>query len=149
VTLDPTTNLGRLRLRCGDYSDMPWLPDSVYNQTLIENDNNLVRSAKTCAQYILGQLSFKTHRKIGLQAEVWGGEAFAQYKQFLLLTVTNPNFMDISPIPVNLQGTALHPLMQFTKDWNLNYAQITQSEQLSMNAIGSPSSAGGYWEWPA
>jgi hypothetical protein len=39
--------------------------------------------------------------------------------------------------------------MQFTKDWNLNYAQITQSEQLSMNAIGSPSSAGGYWEWPA
>lgn len=149
MTLDPTTNLGRLRLRCGDYSDLPYLPDSVYNQTLIENSNNLPRSAKICAQYILGQLAFKVHRKAGLQLEVFGGEAFVNYKQYLLLIVTNPNFMDISPIPVNLQGTALHPLMQFTKDWNLNYAQPTQSTQLSWDAIGSVATTSGYWEWPA
>ena len=147
ATIDPSTNLGKLRLRCADFGDIPYLPDSVYTQTLLDNNNSLPVSAKICATYILGTLAFKTHRKIGLQLEVWGAEAFTAYKQYLVLIVTNPNFMDISPIPYNVNGTALHPLMQFSKDWNLNYAQITQSQQLSWDAIGSPSSSD-TWNWP-
>ena len=147
ATIDPSTNLGKLRLRCADYGDLPYLPDSVYTQTLTDNNNSLPTSAKICATYILGMLSFKTHRKIGLQLENWSGEAFTQYKSYLLLITTNPNFMDISPIPYNVNGDALHPLIQFSKDWNLNYAQITQSQQMKWDALGSPSSSD-TWNWP-
>ena len=148
MVIDPTTPIGKLRLRCADIGDIPFLPDSVYNQALIDNNNALPQSAKQCATYILGQLAFKTHRKMGLQLEVWGAEAFDNYKQYLLLTVANPNFMDISPLPVNVQGDELHPIMQFQKDWTLNYAQITQSQQMTIDAIGSPASTD-VWYWPA
>ena len=147
MVIDPTTNLGRLRLRCADYSDLPILPDAVYLQTLIDVNNSLPQAAKLCASYLLGTLAFKTHRKMGLQLEVWGREAFESYKEYLLLIVTNPNFMDISPIPFNESGTTVHPLIKFQNEWNLNYAQITQSQQMTWDAIGSPSSTGG-WEWP-
>jgi hypothetical protein len=147
TVIDPSTNLGKLRLRCADFGDIPYLPDSVYTQTLADNNNSLPISAKICATYILGMLAFKTHRKIGLQLENWSGEAFTQYRSYLLMTVTNPNFMDISPIPYNVNGTTLHPLIKFQEDWNSNYAQITQSQQLAMDAIGSPSSSA-LWYWP-
>ena len=147
TTIDPTTDIGKLRLRCADISDLPFLPDSVYSQVLADSNGALPQAAKTCATYILGQLSFNTHRKMGLQLECWGSEAFDNYKQFLLLTVTNPNFFDISPIPVNVQGDKLHPLIEFAKDWELNYAQITQSQQMKWDAIGSPSSSA-IWNWP-
>jgi hypothetical protein len=147
TVIDPSTDLGKLRLRCADFSDLVYLPDAVYLQTLADNNNSLPISAKICATYILGMLSFKTHRKIGLQLENWSGEAFTQYKEYLLLIVSNPNFMDISPIPYNVNGTTLHPLIKFQEDWNSNYAQITQSQQLAMDAIGSPSSSA-LWYWP-
>lgn len=147
MIIDVSTDLGRLRMRCGDYGDLPYLPDNVYQQALIDTDNNLPVAAKNCATYILGALSFKVHRKIGLQLEVYGAEAFANYKQYLLLILTNPNFMDISPIPYNVNGTTLHPLQQFQKDWNNNYAQVTQSQQLSWDALGSPASSD-TWDWP-
>jgi hypothetical protein len=127
-----------LRLRCADHSDLPYLPDSVYAQTLADNDNNLARSAKICATYILGMLAHKaTHRKMGLQLEVWGRDAFESYKSFLLLTVVNPNFMDLSPIPYSASGTALNPIQQFAKDWNLNRVGLTQDQQLNLDAVGN------------
>lgn len=137
--IDPTTNIGKLRLRVADYSDYPMLPDSVYSSVLADTDNNLSRSAATISIYLLGMLSQKVDRQMGLQLIVKGSQAFKAYKDFLLLTVSNPNFMDISPIPVNLTGTTLHPLIQFQRDWNLNYTNITQSEQMNWDAIGSPS----------
>lgn len=145
--IDPSTNLGRLRLRCADFSDIPFLPDSVYLQVLSDNNGSLPQAAKTCALYILGQLSFKTHRKMGLQLEIWGAEAFTNYKQYLLLITRDPNFMDISPIPYNVNGTELHPLIQFQKDWNLNYSSVTQSTVMRWDALGSPNSSD-TWTWP-
>ena len=147
MTIDPTTDIGKLRLRTADLSDIPFLPDSVYTQTLVDSNGSLPIAAKTCAMYILGQLAFKTDRKMGLQLQVWGSQAYAQYEKFLILTATNPNFFDISPIPVNVQGTSLHPLMQFQKDWNANYANVTQSQVMTWDAIGSPNSTDG-WTWP-
>ena len=47
--IDPTTNLGKVRLRCGDFSDVPFLPDSVYEATLADTNNNVVRAAGICA----------------------------------------------------------------------------------------------------
>lgn len=135
--IDASTDVGRLRLRVADTSDLVFLPDSVYSSTLADNNNDLPRSAKIIATYILGMLAFKTHRKMALQLEVWGSEAFENYRKFLLLTVTNPNFMDVSPIPYSASGTALHPIQQFAKDWNLNRVGLTQDQQLNLDAVGN------------
>lgn len=135
--IDPSTNIGKLRLRCGDISDLPYLPDSVYTQAMVDQDNNLPRAAKVCATYILGLLAFKTHRRLSVQLEVYGAEAFANYKEFLLLTITNPAFMEISPIPFAAGSGKVHPLIQFQSDWNKNY-DITQSQELAFMAELSP-----------
>ena len=137
TTIDPTTNLGKLRLRIADYGDIPYLPDVVYTQTLIDTNNSLTASAIILAKYILGMLSFQTDRKLGLQLSVNGSQKFRQYKEFLILTVKDPAFMDISPIPFNEFGTTQHPLLVFQKAWNLNLANTTVDQELQWNSIGS------------
>jgi len=148
TTIDPTTSIGKLRLRCGDFGDIPFLPDSVYTQTLVDNGGSLPQAAITCATYILGMLAFKVDRKMSLQLQVWGSQAFKAYKEFLLLTISNPNLMQINMIIPNDFGTDLNPIVQFASDWNANYVQFTNSQQLSIDAIGSASSsADGTWNW--
>lgn len=146
MVIDPTTNIGKLRLRCADTGDLSFLPDIVYSQTLADNNNNLPRSAKTCAMYILGMLTSRVHRKLST-IEVFGSDYYKQYRDYLMLTVTNPNFMDVSPIPVDLSGPTLHPLLQFQRDWNLNYS-ITQSQELNWTAFGNAGNFDGTWQWP-
>lgn len=136
ASLDPTTNIGKLRLRVADYGDIQYLPDSVYYATLADNDDNLQRSTVTIASYILGGLSSKTHRKLA-SLEVWGSENFQNYKEFLMLTIKDPAFMNVSPIPYSASGTDVHPLIQFASDWNRNFP-VTQSQQLASDAQTSP-----------
>ncbi|MDE3023516.1 MAG: hypothetical protein KGI54_16980, partial [Pseudomonadota bacterium] len=124
MAIDFSSNVGRVRLRVADISDVPYLPDTVYNQAITDASGNLPQAAKTCAVYILGLLSLKDHRKMP-QIELFGN-SFKQYKEFLLLTTRDPNFMQISPIPVG-PGTALHPLVEFAQSWNKGY-YITQSQ---------------------
>lgn len=135
MIIDPTTDVGKLRLRIADYSEFPMLPDSVYDSVLADNDGNLTKSTITLANYILGILSLRTHRK--LQAlEVWGAESFANYRQFLLDTIANPNTISgVYPIPYSPdpQGQ-INPLIQFVNDWNDSYSKPTNSETLSMTA---------------
>ncbi len=137
MVLDPTTNIGKLRLRIADYSDLPYLPDAVYQSTLDDNDDNLNTSATILAKYILGMLAHKTHRRMGLQLEIWGAEAYKNYRDFLLLTVSNPSFMDVSPIPYS-SASDFSPIMQFASDWNKNFTQGTEAQQLATNAANSP-----------
>jgi hypothetical protein len=145
LAIDPSTNLGKLRLRVADFGDIPYLPDSVYLQTLADNNDNLSTSAKTCAMYILGTLAFKTHRKMGLQLEVWGAEAFTNYKEFLLMTVSNPMFMDYSPIPYqSLDSTQRDMLTEFVSDWNKNYYKGTQSQAMAISADVGPNDGSRY-----
>lgn len=139
--IDPSTDLGKLRLRCGDWQDLPWLPDAVYVQTLEDNSGNLPRTAKTCAVYILGMLSFRTHKKLA-QIESWSSEAYQNYKDFLLLTVANPNFMDVSPVPYSTSVDS--PITQFMKDWNQNYYGGTESQSLAAGALRSPNDGSVY-----
>lgn len=139
TTIDPSTNLGKLRLRIADVGDLPFLSDVVYTQTLTDNDDNLPRCAVILATYILGQLAFKTHRRMGVQLEVWGKEAFDSYKSFLLLTVKDPSFMEVYPIAYGSASlSTTHPLIQFQQDWNKNYYQGTQSQQLAVDGVNSP-----------
>lgn len=136
MALDPTTNIGKVRLRVGDYTDTPHLPDSVYQSVLNEKANNLPASAKVIAQYILGMLAMKTHRKLA-QLEVWGAEAFKNYKEFLILTIQDPVFMNCSPIPYS-PAAEFNPILQFQADWNKNFTAGTESQQMSINADMSP-----------
>lgn len=142
--IDPSTDIGKLRLRVGDISDLPYLPDSVYQSTLDENSGNLPSSAKTIAVYILGILAFQVHRRMGLQLEVYGAEAFRSYKEFLILTTSNPNFMSYNPVPYSASGDEVHPLIQFQKDWNKNFYNGTDSQQLALGADYSPNDGSRY-----
>lgn len=135
--IDPSTPLGMLRLRCADYGDLPFLPDSVYLQTLADNGDNLPASAKICATYILGMLSFKVHRKMGLQLEVWNNTQYTNYRDYLLLTATNPAFMSSSPIPYAATAD-FSPIADFQANWNRTYFNGTESQALARLADISP-----------
>jgi hypothetical protein len=133
--IDPTTPIGKLRLRCGDFGDFPILPDSVYTSALADCNQSLPRASRLCAQYILGTLTAKTHRKLS-SLETWSGEYFDHYVQFIKLTILNPNLMSFSPVPYTHANEIENPLPKFIREWNLNYSGITQAEQMTMDAIG-------------
>lgn len=135
TTIDPSTDLGKLRLRCADWGDLPFLPDSVYLQTLVDTGNNLPESAKTCAAYILGMLSFKVRRRLN-QLEVYNDSQFKQYLEYLLLITKDPSFCSISPVPYVAEGRNL--IQEFAEDWNKNYYSGTQSQALALSADLSP-----------
>ena len=136
MIIDPTTALGKLRLRVGDHSDFPLLPDSVYIATLEDNGQNVAASTRTVAQYILGILTQKTHKKLN-QLEVWGSEAFAQYLAFIKLTILNPSLSDTCPIPyTSSSATVTHPLIQLQSDWENSWAAGTENDMLHNEAVG-------------
>jgi hypothetical protein len=140
--LDPTTPIGKMRLRVGDYSDLPLMPDSVYLSALKDCNNSVPKASVLVATYILGMLTAQTHQKLA-QIEVFGAEWFQNYLAFVKTTIQNPNFMDLSPMPYVAQiknefGEVVEmPLVQFQKDWNDNYVGFTQSEQMHMQAFGT------------
>lgn len=142
MVIDPSSDIGKIRLRIGDYSDLPLLPDAVISATLVEYGGNLPKAAKVCATYILGMLSHKTHRKLNT-LEVWGNEQFINYKQFLLLTVKDPAFMDCSPVPISVNGET-NPLMQFQETWNQNFYCGTADQQNNHLAAYSPNDGSKY-----
>lgn len=137
MAIDISTNVGKVRLRVGDISDIPYLPDSVYTQTLVDTSDNLAQASVICAKYILAQLAFSGHEKM-VQLEVWGNDAFRQYKEFLLMTVKDPSFNEVNPIPyVSESVEDKNALVQFIEDWNANYCPWTQSEQLNIDAYNT------------
>jgi hypothetical protein len=120
MPLDPTTSLGKVRLKIGDYSDLPILPDAVINSALTDSNNNVNRASSLCAQYILGALTAKTHKRLA-QLETWSGEQFTNYVKFLQMTVLNPHLTTVAPIPYSGSGTEDHPIQDFVKDWKDGY----------------------------
>lgn len=142
AVIDYSTDIGKLRMRIADTGDLPFLPDSVYAGVLAEKNNNLRTSAIALASMILGQLAFKTHKRLAT-LEIWGSEGFRNYSQFLIMTVKDPAFMDCSPIPYGAGTTETHPLIQFANDWNKNFP-VTQSQQLAFDASISPNDGSTY-----
>jgi hypothetical protein len=129
MIIDPQTPIGKVRLRIGDWADLPILPDSVIESALEDCTGNIPRTASLCAQYILGTLTAKTHRKLA-NIEVWSNEQFENYVKFIKLTILNPHSMSIAPIPY--AGTAsVNPLVEFTSDWNAAYSMAHKLNRLA------------------
>ena len=120
MIIDPNSPVGKIRLRVGDWSDLPILPDSVILSALTDCQQNVPRAAALSAQYILATLTAKTHRKLA-QLETWGNEQFENYVKFLKMTVLNPNLMTSAPVPYTGNVQEDHPLIVFVEDWNTNY----------------------------
>ena len=136
MAIDPTTPVGKIRLRVGDFQDLPLLSEAVYESALADCENNIPKAATLCAQYILAILTQRTHQR--LQAiEIYGNQQYENYLSFLKTTILNPNLMTLAPIPYAGTGDATHPLIQFMSDWNANFANGTQSQDMSYTAIGA------------
>lgn len=141
MAIDFSTDTGKVRLRVGDFLDVQNLPDEVYTQALAETvnpdgTNNLQRASLLCAQYILASLAFGVHQRLQL-IEIYGAEAFVNYKQFLIMLTANPSFGGFAPIPYGIGCDELNPILEFQRDWTLNYANGTQSQDLKLTALGS------------
>lgn len=116
MALDPSTPLGKVRLRIGDWNDLPILPDSVILSALSDCQDNVPRTSALCAQYILATLTAKTHKKLA-QLETWSAEQFNNYVKFLQMTVLNPHMMAIAPIPYVGERDKIHPIQEFLESW--------------------------------
>lgn len=142
--IDPTTDIGKMRLRVGDFSDMPLMPDSVYESALADCNGYLPRASVLVAQYILAALTGQVHQKLA-QIEVYGNEWFKNYLAFVKATILNPNLMTFIPLPYTPLtydefGTQIEvPLVQFQKDWNANYSGGTQAQDMRTTAYFTPS----------
>ncbi len=142
MALDPTTNIGKMRLRVGDYSDLPLMPDAVYTSALTDCDDNLPRSCVLVAQYILASLTGQTHQKLA-QIEVYGNQWYENYLSFVKATILNPNLMQLTPLPytpitLDAWGNQVEvPLVQFQQDWNNNYSGLTASDNMRLTAYPS------------
>lgn len=135
TTIDISTNLGKTRLKVGDYGDIPLLPDSVYTQTLADTNDSVSKSSMIIAQYLLAMFAQQTHEKL-VQIEIWGGERYKQYKDYLMNVIRNPSFSESCPIPYSPTTGVTQPLIQFQQDFKNNFVYGTESDQLHENAYG-------------
>lgn len=119
--IDPRSNVGRVRLRCADTGDLPFLSDDVIEVAIEDCSGNIPRAAALCAQYILGALTAKTRKRLN-QIEVYGNEYFENYVKFLKLTILNPARMDMAPMPYSAALEDEHPMIKFTREWNEAYS---------------------------
>lgn len=118
MAIDYSTDIGKVRLRVADVSELPFLPDEVYQGAITDCNGNLPEAAKICASYILGMLSLKTRKRM-VQLEIFGNEAFSSYRTFLLDTLSNPALMSYTALPYLVtDDSGTNPLAQFTEDWN-------------------------------
>lgn len=145
TTIDPTTSLGKLRLKVGDISDLPLLPDIVYTQTLADNNDNINSSALTIAGYILAILSQRSHEKLSF-VEVWGAEAYNNYLSFLKTVIQNP-FMSgsVAYAYAGEDDGTLNPINQFVIDWKGSRVAPTDSDNLHDLARGNTQNEMASW----
>ena len=138
MVLDLSQNEDKIRLRVGDYNDIPILPTSVYTATLADNNNNVNKCVPIIATYILALFAQKSHSKLSY-IEVWSSEVYNNYRDWLLKVVLNPMLNQSSPIPYTgaSSTTTKNPLIQFTEDWENGYVKPTQSEDLHCIAEGN------------
>lgn len=126
--IDPTTNIGKLKLKVGDIQDIAILPDSVYTETLVDNNNNINRSAKVCAGYIAAILSQRTHERLNF-IEIWGSEAYKNYMDYIKNVMSNPSMSGTAPIPYGFNEGTISPIIKFQNDWEASY-QIPNADDV-------------------
>lgn len=134
--IDFSTNIGKLRLKVGDFQDLSILPDSVYLQTLTENENNINRSSKIIAGYIAAILSQRSHEKVSF-LEIWGAEAFDNYMIFIKNIILNPSMSGVSPIPYGFNEGTISPIIKFQNNWEASYQIPNADDVLEYIATGT------------
>ena len=135
--IDPTTTIGKIRLRTGDWSDLQVIPDSVIQSALDDCNQSVPRATSLCAQYILGTLTSSVHKKM-FSMEIWGKERFDNYLTFIKTTILNPQLAQIAPIPYGAGNNDANDIMQFMSDWKRNYYNGTEAQYLALSAARSP-----------
>jgi hypothetical protein len=126
LIIDPSTPIGKIRLRIGDFGDIAILPDNVLESAIVDCQGHVPRAAQLCAQYVLATLTAKTHRKMS-NLETWSGEQFDNYVKFIKLTILNPHLMSMSPVPYT-GGNVDGEIAAFIDEWNETYRPLTVSE---------------------
>lgn len=121
MPIDPTTPIGKVRLRIGDFGDLPLLSDAIIQSALDDSGGNIPKASALAANYILALISRKTHQRMTAALEVWGAEHFDNYLRFLKATILNPLAMDVSFLPSTGTSTEEDPLYAFQKNWNASY----------------------------
>ena len=145
TTIDPTTPVGKIRLRTGDWSDVSIIPDSVILSALDDCNGSVPRATSLCAQYILGTLTSSVHKKM-FSLEIWGQERFNNYLKFIQTTILNPNLASLAPIPYGASDSVPNEIVQFLQDWKKNYYSGTESQALAVSALCSPND-GSLYGW--
>lgn len=116
ATIDPSVAESRIRLACGDITDIPFLTDDVYTYCLSTQLGNENAATRMAAQLILAQLAYGTHERIGA-VERYGSEAFNNYVKFIKQVITNPSYnaiggiycagVDLADVQANIQDATI------------------------------------------
>lgn len=70
---------------------MEYLQDDVYDYLLDKHSDNEAKSSQEAARYILALLARNARERAG-EIEVYGSEFFKNYKEFLVLILSDSNF---------------------------------------------------------
>lgn len=88
-----TSALDRVRLVVGDcFDDMEYLQDDVYDFLLDKHADSEAKASLEAARYILALLTRNARERAG-EIEVYGREFFQNYKEFLVLILSDSNFV--------------------------------------------------------
>lgn len=145
TVIDPTTNLGKVRLRIGDWSDPVILPDVVILSALSDAADDVLKASVTCAYYVLGVLAQGAHMKM-THLEIWGKEKFDSYVKFVNMVIESPSSASFAPVIYSSQAE-YERMSQFVSDWNKTYSSGTESQSLAWNAAISPNDGSLYGRW--
>ena len=148
MVIDPTTDLGKLRLRTGDTGDLPYLNDNIYLTTLSDSSGNLNQTARICSMYILAILSKDTRQRLQM-VELYGNQAYDQYKSYLTMLYKDPTFNSSCPIPYTggtVGVTEKSKINTFVENIDKAYVHYNADEHLQqiadINDMASSSASG-------
>ena len=116
ATIDPSVAEDRIRLACGDTSDIPYLTDDIYTYCLATQNNNEPAAIRMAAQMILAQLAYGSHQRLD-KIEQWGSEAYQNYLSYIKQVIANPSYnalggvfvggMNLADVQANIQDTTI------------------------------------------
>ena len=149
-TGNPSTNpVDELRLLLGDLDpDFPWMEDSEYQYFLDKNPTSVRAALVGAGQSILFALTHNVRERTG-QIEVYGSEAFNNYRAALKDLLSNPSgALNINPIPffggisrisvaINKADGDVIPSPFYRGQTNLRPVELNRPDQILYNDIDS------------
>lgn len=120
MTLDPTTPIGKVRLRVGDTTDGLYIyPDSVYQSTLDENNGSVNRASRTMCFYILAVMVQDSNVTLGVLS-LYSADTAKAYTEYLKMMIKDSTFNGLCPIPYFGGADTPNPVVEFDETWTNN-----------------------------